>query len=164
MNGRTHAVIGANTVWIPVLLGYQLEYSFLLLLAGTIGGLLPDMDAPKALIHTVSKGFLETFKRVSHHRGFFHSIFGMLVLGIISFVALQKIHPLMPFVFIAGYTSHCIIDGLTIGGVRYLFPLKKKQYLLPKQIRVRVGGIFDHILFAVGLFGIVFFILNYALT
>ena len=73
MTGKTHALVGANAIWILVLSGQIDAYAPLLILVGAIGGILPDIDANRATIHYKMGGIFGIFKGVFRHRGFFHS-------------------------------------------------------------------------------------------
>ena len=85
------------------------------------GTLLPDVDHKNSTINKIlplTKWFSYFFK----HRGFFHSIFPILIIyGIFWFFDLQ-------FVGIAlslGYMTHLVSDSLTKMGVNFLYPVSK---------------------------------------
>ncbi len=94
--------------------------------AAILGSLLPDIDTPKSKL---GSKFLcpITEKPVSSHRGFTHSIVGMLlIVGIIG-IPLQE--EITKYVAI-GYLSHLMADMLNPGGVPLLWP-KKDRFRIP---------------------------------
>lgn len=161
MTGQTHAVVGANAVWIAVLTGTVDQSTIPLALVGVVAGLLPDLDASAAKIHFIGGGLLGTFRGIMNHRGFMHSLLVLGILSAMSFVFLRQYHPLIPYAFALGYLSHLIIDGFNFAGVPYLLPFKAKFHLVPKFLRTPAKGIIDQLLFVSGLLGIVMFFLNY---
>lgn len=163
MSGYTHAVVGANAVWVAALLGMVDERAWLLALAGALAALLPDIDAREAKIHHLGKGALGAFRGAFQHRGFFHSLMAVAVVFGLSFTFLRAYHPLLPFIIALGYASHPIIDGLNFKGVRYLFPMRRMFHLVPKWLASPVRGWYDQLFFIVGLVGIaLFFLTHYA--
>jgi len=120
---------------------------------------LPDIDATSAKIHYIGGGVLGGAKGTFHHRGFFHSFLAAALIFIVSLVFLFNYYPLLPFVLALGYVSHPIIDGLSRGGVQYLFPYKKKFYLLPKSLAIKTDGQVDQAIFFIGVMTLILFIL-----
>jgi membrane-bound metal-dependent hydrolase YbcI (DUF457 family) len=156
MSGKTHAMIGANAVWLAHLLG-QVDASFPFLIAvGAFAALLPDIDAVYAKIHFVFKGIFGMFKHNFTHRGFFHSLVAVALLYLICFLFLRTYHPLLPPIIALGYASHPFIDAFN-GGVQYLFPYPRFLSFVPRLFRFRVNSNGDHALFFLGALGIVYF-------
>jgi membrane-bound metal-dependent hydrolase YbcI (DUF457 family) len=146
MTWHTHAVVGANVVWLAAL--FPNISSNYLIVAGALGGisaLLPDIDAQSAKIHYVGKGILGMFRGVFEHRGFFHSLFAIGLVGGISSILSFYLHFdwSIALACTLGYASHPVIDGLTVGGVRYLYPHVKKFRLLPKAWCTKTKGTGD---------------------
>ncbi len=163
MTWRTHAVVGANAVWVTALFSSVDATALGLLAAGAFAGLLPDIDASGrgAKIHYIADGSLGMFKGVFQHRGFFHSILAVALLLIASTLLLTNYHPLLPLVLTLGYASHPIIDGFNTVGVRYLFPKRKMYNLVPKFFRTPVHGFADQLFFLLGCMGVVLFVVSH---
>ena len=163
MTWRTHAVVGANAVWITALFSTVDATALGLLAAGAFAGLLPDIDASGrgAKIHYVGGGALGLFKGVFQHRGFFHSVMAVVLLFLVSTWLLREYHPLLPLILTLGYASHPIIDGFNTVGVRYLFPKRKMYNLIPKFFRTPVHGFADQLFFILGIMGIALFVLSH---
>lgn len=162
MSGKTHAMVGANAVWVATLF-YSIENAVALLIAvGALAALLPDIDAPHAKIHYVGKGALGMFKGVFHHRGFFHSLLAIAIVAVLSTMFLRQYHPALPLIITLAYASHPFIDGFNYAGVEYLCPSRKRIHLLPKFLRSQVNGPFDQLLFVLGAGGLLFLLLGYS--
>ncbi|MBI4437900.1 metal-dependent hydrolase [Candidatus Uhrbacteria bacterium] len=166
MTWRTHAVVGANAVWITAFFSSVDATAFGLLVAGAFAGLLPDIDASArgAKIHYVAEGTFGMFKGVFQHRGFFHSLLAVATVFLLSFWFLRAYHPFLPAILALGYASHPIIDGFNTVGVRYLFPKRERYNLIPKLFRTPVHGFADQLFFIAGSLGIALFVLSYAVN
>lgn len=161
MHWRTHAVIGANAVWAAAVV-LPVDQSFLFLLgAGAVSALLPDIDATAAKIHFIGAGALGTFRAMFRHRGFFHSLLAVALVGLLSISLAGRSDPGLPIVLTLGYLSHPLIDGFNSPGVEYLFPWKKRLRLVPKPLATPVKGLADQFLFVVGLMGLVYFLVSH---
>ena len=167
MNWRTHAVVGANALWVLPLVHQSLDASILFLLpSAVVGALLPDIDAhgSGAKVHYVAGGVLGAFRglffgKLLGHRGLFHSLSMALVLFLIAWSFTHEQYPSAALVFAIGYITHIIIDGFNTG-VGYLFPFWLKRFaLVPRFFLTPVGGTADTFLFILGLFGIALFFL-----
>jgi len=163
MSGLTHAVIGANAIWIASVYGVVDQNTALLAGVGAIAGLLPDIDASSAKIHYLFGQFLSVFKGrhsgIFEHRGIFHSILSVIIIFVFSFIFLRQYNLLLPLVITIGYASHILIDGLNTG-VGYFFPFNRQRYaLVPKFLRSKVKGPVDQALFILGTVSLLFFFL-----
>lgn len=181
MTGKTHAAIGANITWLFVpFLGFM--FSPILIVLGTFGGLLPDIDASESKIKHFEIGYGRGKRRIaiqpfylpaviiaffSRHRGFWHSILGTVVITVLSFVVVKYIDANYVDLTYAhwlatplGYISHIISDSVTPQGTEWFWPYKKNFHLLPKFLQIRTSGIIDHSLFAIGLLGVAFLLVN----
>lgn len=156
MSGKTHAIIGANAVWVASLFGQVDQNIALLIAAGALSALLPDIDARQATIHYLGHGVLGMFKRVFRHRGFFHSILATMIIFLLSVVFLQEIHPLLPIVITIGYASHPLIDAFN-AEVQYFFPYPRFMSFIPRPLRFKVNSPGDHLFFIAGTLGILLF-------
>lgn len=160
MTWKTHALVGANAAWIVALYPAAAPNIFLLLAAGALGGLLPDIDAGTAKIHFVGGGTLGFFRGIFQHRGFFHSLPATLIVFVLAYSFLSVYDPFLPWVLALGYVSHCVIDAWNYSGVQFLFPWRVKFHLLPHLLRSPVKGFTDQLLFVVGCAGLVIFLLQ----
>lgn len=161
MKWYTHASIGANAIWLTLLVGPAQLYSPFLLILGAFAGILPDIDATNAKIQHfgVTGRILKSIGQLSIHRRFFHSIWITMLLAI-PFLFVEPIIPGITLAFIGGYASHLIIDGFNRWGVYYLHPVVNKEYfLLPKKWRSNPGRWLDTLLFFIGAAGLVTFLL-----
>lgn len=157
MTWQTHSTVGANSVWIASLF-YPIEYIWILFLfIGAFAALMPDADADRAKIHSISFGLSWAFKPFKH-RSFLHSIPAALILFVLCYFTIGKWHPALPLIVTLGYFSHPLIDGLNGPGVRYFFPLPHYVGLLPRPFRVKSGGIVDGMIFFLAISGITLFI------
>ncbi|MFP4522943.1 MAG: metal-dependent hydrolase [Candidatus Nanoarchaeia archaeon] len=146
MLGRTHALTG---VFIGVLLVFFFSYSSIMLSAGIIffslfGSLFPDIDSSTSYVGRRAK-IVGLF---SKHRGFFHSVFPLIIVYILL---LSFVNKWLAISFALGFISHILLDMLTKKGIR-LYPFKKK-ICGP----IRVGSFAETLFFIVQLFFIIYF-------
>ena len=108
----THVVFGALCVS-----AYNAPLDPVVLTAGMLGSLLPDIDHAKSFL-----GRLTPLHRLLRHRGFSHSILGAVLL----LVVLQRFvsYPVVLGVAI-GYGSHVFLDTVTPKGCQLLWPSSK---------------------------------------
>ncbi|MBI2426524.1 MAG: metal-dependent hydrolase [Candidatus Kerfeldbacteria bacterium] len=154
MMGKTHAVIGANTVWITTLVIAGFSWHPALPLFGALGGLLPDLDAPESMAKhlRVSVGSRRNrlsieplalpsliFSTLFGHRGVLHSLFGLAVFSAIAIFGVRWLEPRVPFLppessilLILGYASHLVADSFTQYGIKYFWPSDRRYHLLPQ--------------------------------
>ncbi|MFA6525304.1 MAG: metal-dependent hydrolase [Patescibacteria group bacterium] len=181
MKGSTHAVIGANTVWVLALFS-GFSWNPFLILVGALGGLLPDLDASDSKIKHLEVGYgkgknriaLKPFYLISwivssvfKHRGAFHSLLAVILVGWGSFFLFLFLGQWVEIlshefwlVLTLGYASHIIADGMTHHGVPLLWPWKWNFHFLPKPFRIKTGGITERILYVVLLLILALFVLN----
>lgn len=153
MTGRTHLTLGvAAGLAVAVQTGAN---PAVLALIGGIGGLLPDIDHPHAMLSGFLPGanFLLRLGRV-RHRGFTHSVLFVVLLVAAWVAASQQIAIPYPFAyaFWGGVASHLISDMLTPSGIQLLFPLKTNFKLAPGAI-LRLGkwaGLLEALVWAGG--------------
>lgn len=181
MKGSTHAVVGANTVWILTLIS-GFSWNPLLLLAGALGGLLPDLDASESKIKHLEVGYGKGKNRIAikpfylpswiissifKHRGVLHSILAVIFVGWGSFFLFLFLSQWIDFlatefwlVLTMGYASHLIADGLTRYGVPLFWPWNRNFHLLPRFLRFKTGSLPEVIIFVILLLTLGLFILN----
>ena len=162
MTWKTHAAVGANSIWLAGLLG-KLDQSILILLpVAVVASLLPDIDAASAKIHYIGGGALGIFRglfrgKYFHHRGIMHSLTVTAIFFLILMAFFKNSIPLLPYIFAISYFSHPLIDGFNTG-VGYLYPFVYKRFgLIPKFFRTPVGGAMDNLLFIIGAFALLMF-------
>lgn len=172
MRGRTHAVIGANMVWIASWLIADFSWNPLLIPIGALGALMPDLDSPESLIKHLRvslgsrKDRLEVkpfalpsliFSTLFGHRGVLHSLLATVVVALGAYVLVAKYHTEVPFltqefsiVLTLGYASHLVADSCTHHGVRWLWPWDRRFHILPRPMQWSVnstkGAIIESIL------------------
>lgn len=149
MLGKTHAVTG---FFIGILLSFFFSSSNILLCAGIIffslfGSLFPDIDSPTSYVGRHAK-IVGVFAK---HRGFFHSIFPLLLLYVFL---LYVVNFWLALAFALGFISHILLDMMTKDGIR-LYPFKKKI-----KGPIRVGSFAETIFFVLQLFFIIYFALR----
>lgn len=163
MSGRTHFVIGAQAAWVvwwiwEIPTPHVLAAAF----AGAIGALLPDIDASHALAHRMGGGVLGAFRGAFTHRGFFHSLLAVAVLGAIAGWALIAWESVFLIACTVGYASHLLIDGCNYKGTQYLFPWPRRFHLVPKWLASPIGGVADHCFFLSGVLALLWLLVRIA--
>ncbi|MFA6908285.1 MAG: metal-dependent hydrolase [Patescibacteria group bacterium] len=176
MRGVTHAVIGANTAWIPLIAGAEVAPWIPVL--GCIAALLPDLDASESMIKHMSFGGYIGKTRVRFkpfvpiamiasgvfgHRGALHSLVAVVLVALGASFLIPYITIPGFWVVVMGYASHLAADALTKSGIEAFWPFKLRVGLLPRFLRVKTGGIVDTILLLVGVGGIVLFLNTFML-
>lgn len=118
MNGKTHMVVGiaCASVLYPA--------SIPAMLAGALGGLLPDIDHPNSKIGRRLLPASWTIRAVFGHRTITHGMFFFSALTALSALAVQRglLHFDLFICFVAGYALHIIADMLTPHGVPLFYP------------------------------------------
>lgn len=163
MTGKTHAAIGANTVWFLTLTAIPINPTYIGLAA--LAALLPDLDASESMIKHVSirigrirvpifYPFALLFSHLFRHRGWLHSGVAILIVAGLSWWGLSSFGSGVPLVITLGYASHLLADACTISGIHFFLPIQSEFHLLPKPLRIRTGSMIDHLLFLVSLGGI----------
>jgi len=112
---------------------------YLFILICVLAGTLPDIDHPKSKVSIpVISNIINFF---FGHRKLFHSIFFVIVLGLIikSFFGDYYI----PFEL--GYLSHIILDALTKQGINFIYPFKQ----LTVKGFIRTNGFLEKIIFII---------------
>lgn len=108
------------------------------------GSILPDVDSPGSFVNRkylfgIGKGIAA----FSEHRGFFHSIFGILLFAVIAFVAVYFIKTSFIYAIASpiGYFLHLAADSFTVSGINWLW--KSGHIKGP----IRTGSIFEQFFF-----------------
>ncbi|MFC1687037.1 metal-dependent hydrolase [Patescibacteria group bacterium] len=171
MRGTTHAVIGANTVWIPVLCNVPVFPWFILI--GAFAALLPDLDASESKIkHLSLSGYIGKmririkpfaplsmiFSRLFGHRGALHSLTVVVIVAVATSFLIPYTSVVTWYLFIFGYASHLVADACTRSGIELFWPFKNRFRFFPKILRIRTGGMVDSLLLILGTGGIIIFL------
>jgi inner membrane protein len=97
--------------------------------------LLPDIDSAESFLGSKVRVLSLVFK----HRGVIHSIFTMMIFGIMLIIITPNLHYLLAFVI--GYLSHLMLDSLTPKGIPLFWPAKKRL-----NGSIRTTGLVDWLL------------------
>lgn len=112
------------------------EQGWLMMGMVLLGSFLPDIDHPQSKLGSKIKiiGWL------SQHRGFWHTPFAMLIVSLgIAVITQVKIGMGLGI----GYTSHIVLDTLTIKGVMLFYPFSRRRLTGP----IETGSVTEGILF-----------------
>jgi len=129
----------------------SLEFSWIFTFILCFGAILPDMDSPKSYVNRKYLfGFGKGIATFSKHRGFWHSIFGLLIFIVISFVVVYFIKQPIIFGFALpfGYFLHLAADSLNVSGIKWLWKSKK----LHIKWKISTGTISEQLFFIVLIF------------
>ncbi len=119
--------------------------SIILMIVLGIATLLPDIDHPGSYISNVGSFTkfisLTLTKDLVQHRGFFHSIYGAILVTIITSLIFIFLFPdfspfLLTLIVFMGYIFHLIGDSLTKTGINWLWKNEKYHFSGP----IRTGG------------------------
>lgn len=124
MNWLTHITFSLLLLLISANIANKLGLVILpiFIITGMIASLIPDIDHTSSYLGKKIKPLAWILKTAFKHRGFTHSIpFALIIAILIAQLSIQA-----ALGFFIGYLSHLLIDGLTPGGVRILWPLKFK--------------------------------------
>ncbi len=83
-----------------------------------ISSMLPDIDHPESKLGRYFKPLSFLFE----HRGFFHSVFPLMIFGFVLLTYTRRIYVIA---FVVGYTSHLIGDLITRQGIMPFHPISK---------------------------------------
>jgi len=128
---RTH--LAASLLILLVLAPFYESKIFLIIFI--LGTIMPDIDTPTSFLGRRFKLFGWLFL----HRGIFHSVWMLLVLSLIVWIA----SPMAGTAFGLGYGLHLLLDAFNHAGIRPFHPLSKLKI---KGI-FKTNGIFENALF-----------------
>ena len=110
--------------------------NYLFLFFVLIGSLMPDVDEPSSKFGRKIKPLSWLFKLTVGHRTFFHSLlFGFLLCILCGFVFGE----VYGIAILLGFLSHLLIDGFTISGVSFFYPLS----CFKMRGFIRTGGLLE---------------------
>ena len=169
---RTHVIAGLGSLWLLETIPGVLTSESLapLALAASLGALLPDLDAERSKIQSLSVSGVQPFAPVSQalyrawgHRGPLHSALGLgAIVLFASALAFWWEWPLS-VALVLGYASHLLLDACTKSGIPLWYPKKKRYHLLPVPARLTTGSLAEDVFFAF-LTSAVFLLLFQSLT
>lgn len=133
MLARTHI---AFALFLVLIFFHSVENFYLFAFVFLLSSLLPDIDTPFSKIGKIKIFRLLNF--FTKHRGIFHSFIFVISISILLIFFENSIW----LAFLLGYSSHLILDSLTIQGVRLFYPFKIKIKGL-----VKTNGFFENFLF-----------------
>jgi inner membrane protein len=133
MTGKTHFAVGLACGLIAVI---TLEPSQAVAMVGAAaaGALLPDLDSPMSTLGRLLP--INPFAALGHRR-ILHSISMLIIFWLLAY---YKSNELWHVYLLIGYTSHIILDAITVQGVPLWYPFPGR-FKLPLQIRT--GGFLD---------------------
>lgn len=146
----THIALGAITSYAAAkqLTNVQLQ-QLLMLGAGVVGSLLPDIDHPRSFLGRRLWFISIPLSNLIGHRGITHSIIGIAAMAAAIWYALTRLnwHPgySVPIVIGAaiGYISHVVADYCTPSGVPLLWPMDKR---FSAPITVQTGTMPEYVI------------------
>lgn len=145
MMGHTHALVGsALALGVAIATHTAPNTTLLLLAAGGLAALLPDVDHPRAPIRRKLGCIGALIFGGLKHRGITHTL---LALVAVTSAALVSLPSLVGIVITIGYLSHILGDLLTVSGLPIFWPYKKESYhLLPKRLRLTTNTWPEHLI------------------
>ena len=147
MKGSTHLVFGLLlSALLTQIVGYERPVLAILLIL--FGSLLPDVDEKSSRFGR----HVPIISYFTKHRTFFHSI----LFGVTCVVALSLLVE-KPYVlaFVAGFSSHLLLDAMTPAGVKPFWPSNLKLSGF-----VRVGGLLEKTFFILLVLVFVWLLIN----
>ncbi|MCX8194280.1 MAG: metal-dependent hydrolase [Candidatus Pacearchaeota archaeon] len=155
---RTH-IIFALFFYLLFIKIFSLQFSWVFAAIMAFGSILPDIDSPSSFVNRkylfgIGKGIAA----FSEHRGFFHSVFGILIFTALSlvvtyFTRISLIHVLaIPL----GYFMHLAADSLNVSGIKWLWRSNKLHIKGP----IKTGGFIEQLFFIALLFLTIYIILG----
>ncbi len=135
MNYKAHLMFGL-LFGLLFLTFYSVSNSILFVCLCLFGSLLPDIDHPKSKIGSLVKPFSFLFT----HRGFFHSIFPLVV-----FYFLIGFNDVLFIPVAVGYVSHLLADMFTHQGIMVIHPIINVKI----SGFIKTGGFFESIIVGV---------------
>lgn len=148
MMGYSHVVLGCSAALAVGAAGFY-PIDPLVIAAGALGAMAPDIDHPQAWAGRKLYGMAHFFTILGGHRGATHSL---LCLGLIllPWFFPEYGHPVL-MAFGAGYASHLAADFLTHGGLMLFWPFPAK---MRAPVTCSTGGFLEPVI-VIGLTGLV---------
>jgi len=141
MKALTHLLFSFFLYFIA-LKAFHLSFSPLFLALVLFSSLLPDIDSANSFINRKLK-VTKAVAVFAKHRGFWHSIFGLLLILFLLFL-LSTFLTIPASVFLAlsfGYLSHLLSDSLTVTGIKWFWKKGKVRGV------IRTGSFSEKVFF-----------------
>jgi inner membrane protein len=148
MTWRTHILGGTACLWVLAAVPHGLDAVGLSAGAAMLGALVPDLDAPKSKLQSISMGGIRPIAPLGWvvsalfpHRGPLHSLLGLYVFTMLVSLPLAAAVGWQASVALSlGYASHIALDACTVRGVPVCWPNRESYWLLPERLRITTGG------------------------
>jgi len=140
---RTH-IIFAFFFYLLFISCFSLQLNVMFALVLCFGSILPDIDSPSSFINSrFLLGIGRTVAKFSAHRGFWHSIFGLLPFLIAGFFLALWLNFSAIYILALslGYMLHLAADSFNVSGIKWLW--KSGHIRGP----IRTGGVFEQVFF-----------------
>lgn len=84
---------------------------------------------------------------LSRHRGFTHSLLGLVLFSGIVYIGTIKYNLYTAFTgFVIGYVSHLVLDLVTVQGIELLYPYKK-NFKIP--LGIKTNGVVENLILSI---------------
>lgn len=84
---------------------------------------------------------------LSRHRGFTHSLFGLVLFSGIVYIGTLNYNQYAAFVgFVIGYVSHLVLDLITVQGIELLYPYDKNIKI---PLGIKTNGMVENLILSV---------------
>jgi len=132
MKGIAHVSFGLTSVGLvgsimDVSLFDKPEY----IAAVVISSLMPDVDHPKAPIGILFYPVSKLISKYYSHRTITHSLLAVVVVWSLSWLLRSFSGVDLVFWLVGGYSSHLVLDMMTVQGVALFYPFKKNSCVVP---------------------------------
>ncbi|MEM4153055.1 MAG: metal-dependent hydrolase [Candidatus Pacearchaeota archaeon] len=142
---RTHMLF-ALFFYILFIKIFSMQFSLIFAAIMAFGSILPDIDSPSSFVNRKYLfGIGKNIAAFSEHRGFFHSIFGILIFATLSIISIHLLKlPLIYSVALPlGYFMHLAADSLNVSGIKWLWKSNK----LHIKWKIKTGSISEQLFF-----------------
>lgn len=141
MRWNSHLIFGLlfGLFWISF---FNVSNKWIFLSFVLFASLLPDIDHPQSKIGNKIKPVSWLINNTFGHRGFFHSIWPVIILYLVIVYFLNW--QLVGLGLCVGFMSHLLSDALTLEGINFGHPLQARVAGF-----IRTGGISEWIFFFV---------------
>ncbi len=155
---RTH-ILFALFFYLLFIKIFSIQVSLIFIGILAFGAILPDVDSPSSFVNRkylfgIGKGI----SLFSEHRGFFHSIYGILITAVVSiiFVYFVKASFIYTLALPLGYFMHLAADSLNVSGIKWFWKTEKLHLKGP----IKTGSIFEQLFFFVFLIATVYILIG----
>lgn len=153
---RTH-ILFALFFYILAIKLFSFNFSLIFALIIAFGSILPDIDSPSSFVNKKYLfGIGKTIAAFSTHRGFFHSIFGILIffIGALIIIHFLKASVLYTIALVLGYFLHLAADSLNVSGIKWFW--KSGHIKGP----IKTGSFFEQFIFIIFLISTIYLIIG----